>query len=372
MEKYPKFELNNRYSGMRKQSRTILNFENGIKSAYTRNMYRSRLNAFVEYFEMDIRLQSSFDELVKIPIKRLKEMVEDYVIFRKGKGLAFSTINNDICALSLFFVMNEIEVPLKRVRKWLPEVIKKRGEFPYTTELLQQGLKCLAGYSEYNAIVHVLCASGARGGMSEHLKIKHIGELKENCKSLLIYADTKDEYKTFIHDEAIEALNEWFQVRTQRGEILTKDSWVFPHTRDTRLPLHESNIDSRLQTKLKSLDRGELIRGRYDIAITYGMRKRWNLVAKQTQGVNSHFVEKMFAHNSQSLKLDTVYLPPTEAQLFTEYKKFYSELYISQEYRLKAELEKKDKIIIGNQEEKDDKIKELEERIARFEKFIKI
>ena len=102
------------------------------------------------------------------------------------------------------------------------------------------------------------------------------------------------------------------------------------------------------------------------------MRKRWNLVAKQTQGVNSHFVEKMFAHNSQSLKLDTVYLPPTEAQLFTEYEKFYSELYISQEYRLKAELEKKDKIIIGNQEEKDDKIKELEERIARFEKFIKI
>ena len=111
MEKYTKFELNNRYSGMKKQSRTILNFENGIKSSYTRNMYRSRLNAFVKYFEMDIKSSYTFDELVKIPIIKLKEMVEDYVMFRKSKGLAFSTINNDVCALSLFFVMNEIEVP---------------------------------------------------------------------------------------------------------------------------------------------------------------------------------------------------------------------------------------------------------------------
>ena len=131
------------------------------------------------------------------------------------------------------------------------------------------------------------------------------------------------------------------------------------------MPLHESDIDSRLQKKLKPLDRGELINGRYDIAITYGMRKRWNLIAKQTQGVNSHFVEKMFAHNSRTHALDTTYLKPTIEQLFAEYKKFYSELYISKEYRLKIELRKKDKMIDENQ------VVNYEARIAELENIIK-
>ena len=360
MEKLSKFELNNRYSGMNPQ-RSILMFEDGCKSDYTRNMYRSRLNWFLEFCHI-----KDFDSLCTIEIPKLKEMIEDYVLFRKSKDLSFSTINNDLCALNHFFVMNDMEVPMKKARKFLPEVKKIRNDKPYTTELLQQVLKCLEGYPQYSAIVHLLCATGARGGLTEHLKMKHIGEFeKENCKSVLVYADTKDEYYTFIHDECVEALDYWFEIRKQKGEILTKDSWVFPQPNNTKLPLHESNIDSRLQKKLKPVDRGELIRGRYDIAITYGMRKRWNLVAKQTQGVNSHFVEKMFSHNSKTHSLDTAYLKPTTEQLFAEYKKFYPELYISREYRLKVELEMKDKMIDEN------KVTDYEARIAELEKIIK-
>jgi hypothetical protein len=79
----------------------------------------------------------------------------------------------------------------------------------------------------------------------------------------------------------------------------------------------------------------------------------------------------MFSHNSKTLQLDTFYFKPTLEQLFTEYKKFYSELYISKEYRLKAELEKKDKIIIENQEEKDVRLLNQEGRIAELEKVLK-
>lgn len=360
MEKLPKFVLDNRYSGMKPQ-RSILMFEKGCRSDYTRNMYRVRLNWFLEHFHI-----KDFDSLCTIEIPKLKEMIEDYVLFRSGKGLAFSTINNDLSALQHFFVMNGIEVPMKIARKLMPEVKKIRNDKPYTTELLQQALKCLEGYDYLKAVVHFLCATGARGGLTEYLKIKHIGEFeKDGCKSVLIYADTKDEYYTFIHDECIEALDYWFEVRKQKGELLTKDSWVFPQPRNTKLPLHESDIDSRLQKKLKPLDRGELINRRYDIAITYGMRKRWNLIAKQTQGVNSHFVEKMFAHNSRTHALDTTYLKPRIEQLFAEYKKFYSELYISKEYRLKMELRKKDKMIDENQ------VVNYEARIAELENIIK-
>ncbi|MDA8721214.1 hypothetical protein N9M35_05275 [Nitrosopumilus sp.] len=360
MEKLPKFVLDNRYSGMKPQ-RSILMFESGCKSPYTRNMYRSKLNYFLDYFHI-----KDFDSLCTIDIPKLKEMIEDYVIYRKNCNLARSTINNDVCAITHFFRMNDIEIPLFKAKKFMPEQKKIRGEKPYTTELLQQGLKLLEGYAYLKAIVHFLSSCGARGGLTEYLKIKHIGEFeKDGCKSVLVYADTKDEYYTFIHDEAIEVLDYWFEVRKQKGEVLTKDSWVFPQPRNTKLPLHETDIDSRLTSKFKPLDRGELINHRYDIAITYGMRKRWNLIAKQTPNVNSHFVEKMFSHNSRTHALDTVYLPPTIEQLFAEYKKFYSELYISKEYRLKIELRKKDKMIDENQ------VVNYEARIAELENIIK-
>jgi len=85
MEKSPKFILNNRYSGMQKQSRAILNFENVVKSSYTHNMCHTRLNWFLKYFHI-----RDFDSLCTIEIPKLKEMIEDYVLFRKGKNLAFS------------------------------------------------------------------------------------------------------------------------------------------------------------------------------------------------------------------------------------------------------------------------------------------
>ena len=367
MEKSSKFILNNRYSGMDKEiQRSILMFENGCSSDYTRNMYRSKLDQFRKHFHI-----KDFDSLIRMSILELKEMVEDYVMYRKSQGLVRSTVNNDVCAVNLFFRMNDLEIPMYKAKKFLPEQIKIRNEKPYTTELLQQALRCVAGYTEYNAIIHFLCASGARGGLTEHLKMKHIGELIDDLKSVLIYADTNKEYQTFIHPEAIQALDEWLEFRRRRGDIIDKNSWVFCHTRDTSRPLAEADVDSRLQVKLKSIDRGELIHGRYDIAITYGMRKRWKLVAMLTQGINPHLVEKMFAHNSQTIKLDTFYLKPTEEQLRTEYKKFYRGLYISEEYRLKVELEKKDKIIIENQEEKDVRLLNQEGRIAELEKILK-
>ena len=63
---------------------------------------------------------------------------------------------------------------------------------------------------------------------------------------------------------------------------------------------------------------------------------------------------------------------PELSDLFKEYEKFSDRLVVSKEARLESKLLRKDRIIEENQAQKDDKIKELEERIARFEKFIKI
>ena len=118
MEKSPKFILNNRYSGMKKTTqRSILMMENGCKSPYTRNVYRHRLNQWIEYLGMDSHSAFVFDELIKIPISKLKEMVEDYVMYRKSCGLVRSTINNDIAAITHFLRMNDVEVSMYKAKK---------------------------------------------------------------------------------------------------------------------------------------------------------------------------------------------------------------------------------------------------------------
>ena len=58
--------------------RSILMFENGCSSDYTRNMYRSKLDQFRKHFHI-----KDFDSLIRMSILELKEMVEDHFVPRK-------------------------------------------------------------------------------------------------------------------------------------------------------------------------------------------------------------------------------------------------------------------------------------------------
>jgi hypothetical protein len=115
-----------------------------------------------------------------------------------------------------------------------------------------------------------------------------------------------------------------------------------------------------------------MIDGRYDTAIMHGMRKRWDTVAKDSDNANYNKIEKMFAHNTRTHALDTVYNKPKLPALFVEYDKFYRGLFISDSFRLRIELDQKDMIIEVSQAQKDNTIKDLMDRITLLEKFIKV
>jgi len=48
--------------------------------------------------------------------------------------------------------------------------------------------------------------------------------MSNGCKFILVYDDDKAEYVTFIHQEAVEALDEYLADRTRLGEIITPES----------------------------------------------------------------------------------------------------------------------------------------------------
>ena len=58
------------------------------------------------------------------------------------------------------------------------------------------------------AIVHFIASSGVRVGAIPDLKLRHIRDMPLDCKSILVYEDTIEEYQTFLTPEASKSLDD--------------------------------------------------------------------------------------------------------------------------------------------------------------------
>lgn len=95
----------------------------------------------------------------------------------------------------------------------------------------------------------------------------------------------------------------------------------------------------------KSVTRKKSGKNRYDKAIIYMFRKRFNGKLKMETTVNSNIAEKLMAHKKG---LDGTYLQPTREECFIEFVKAIPELTINNLEKKQAELTQanKDKSIL--------------------------
>jgi len=275
-----------------------------------------------------------------------------------------SYINGKLSALKLFFGMNDV-VALNwlKLRKMLPEKKKLTGDKPYTTKDIQLILQNTIS-QKYRCVIHFLSASGVRIGSFETMKLKHLQDMPNNCKYVLIYEDNKSEYSTFIHHEAVEALDEYLAYRTRMGEIITPNSWVICATLDSSKPVTTASITTQMNRFARQNLVQDKKRGRYEIQACHGYRKRFDTILKSNQNVNINLAEKMMGH-STSIPLDNVYFKPVIQQLFDEYQKAIPELIISDKYRLEEQLKKKDEKI-NELSQKDNEIDMLKNTILEI------
>jgi len=277
----------------------------------------------------------------------------------KNQNKSASFIAGKISALKLFFSMNDVILNWDKLRKMLPEKTKLSGNQAYSTSQIQTLLKNTA-YPEYKALIHFMSASGVRVGCFEEMKMNHLKDMPNGCKSVNVYADTIHEYTTFIHQEAVESLNEYLESRKRKGEIITDDSWVFCSPFDSMKPLPATTITSTLGRYVKkSLGREKSKSGRYNIMSCHGFRKRFDTVLKLNRTVNLSLAERLMGH-SKTIPLDNSYFKPVVEQLFDEYQKAIPELIIDEKYRLEKELEIKNKRISEIESDKDRRIDNLE------------
>jgi integrase len=342
--------------------RSLVLFHSAIKSEKTKTQYEYHLKKFKEYF-----IIKSFDDLVEFEDKKMQIMVEDYILHSKNEGKQFGTMNSALNALKLFFSMNDIIINWTKLKKMLPEKKKATGQVPYTTEQVQVLLK-YAKNPKFRALIHFLSASGVRIGSFTEMKVKHVNQIpfaSDGSKSILVYADTVHEYHTFIHQEAVEALDEYLDSRSRKGEIITPDSWVFPSYSHSTKPSSTESLTTTMARYVKnSLGREQAVNGRFEVMTCHGLRKRFGTICKNNNSVNISNAEKLMGH-SVTVPLDNHYHKPLLETLFDEYQKHIPQLMIDDKYRLQKQLKEKDEKI-NELNQKDNEIDMLKQTILEI------
>lgn len=316
----------------------MLIFENSIKSNATRKTYLYHLDRFILFFDV-----KDYDELANTTSEKLQIMVEDYVMHLK-KTISPNTISIPISAIKAFLDCNDIELRWNKINRLKPARVKKSGREAWLTK---EVAKMLSFTSEIRTktLVHFIASSGIRIGALDGLKMRHVKQI-EDCKSILVYEGTIDEYVTFLTPEASSIFDDYIQKRESDGEKISpespafRSSYQFGYATVKSFGMSSIKEIMRLLVLKSGLRINQVKTGtRYNKQVDHGFRKRFNTIMKTTPNMNISLIEKMMGH-SVTVQMDNVYLDPTIEQLFAEFKKAIPELIIDDSERKKAEIDK--------------------------------
>jgi len=350
--------------------RYLLLFENSLKSEVTKRYYLYYLKKFIEYYKL-----KDLGSILKIEPNDLQIMVEDYVMYLK-KTVSPNTLPTPIYAIESFLVINDIFLNWKKIRKLYPAKVKLSGRSPWSTSNIGKMLEFTSDIRS-KALIHFLASTGIRIGAISDLRLKHLAEMPQGCKSVLCYEGSREEYYVFLTPEASSALDRYLEKRRNDGELLKPESPVFRKVYALGMSPAESLNKNSLNAILNRIQYKCGLRVnkegyRFSTQINHGFRKRFNTILKLNQNINSNIAEKLMGHKNG---LDGVYLTPTKEQLFEEFKKAIPDLTIDNSERLrirnqqlekeKTELEKKSE---ENQMQKDelDMIKDEQSRMKQM------
>ena len=329
-------------------------FEATIKSKATLRTYQIHLRKLLEYSKI-----KDYDSLITLKPKQIQDLLEDYLLFLRKK-LSGNSIPSIFSCYQSFFSYHVDGVNFKRIKRMFPAKEIQSGKEAYTTNQVRSLIDNTVS-RKIKAIIHFMASSGVRVGALHELRLKHIEDMPNECKSVLVYADTISEYTTFITPECYQAIEDYLTYRKRKGELITKDSFVFVK------PNGQQHDDDDLSISLCRLSTSKLDRKksgvRYTVSSSHGLRKRFNTILKMNKEINISIAEKLLGHSS-SVQLDNVYFTPSKEQLFNEYQKAIPDLLLDEKYKLKIKIEELES-------DNDKRIQQLENKLETLNEFVK-
>jgi integrase len=319
-----------------KNQRSILLFEEAIKSPATKKMYLYQIEKFRTWAKI-----KDFDSLLQAPTKNIQELLEDYV-FNMKRDVSPNSIPVYFAPLELFFVMNDVNLNFKKIRKLFPAKIKKGNNEAYSLKEIQK-LLSHARTLRNKSLVLLLASSGCRIGAVSDIKLKHMLKI-ENSYCITIYEGEVEEDFIFTTPETTEVIDEYLNARKKDGEYVDLESPLFRSI--YRLGIEKvrpctidalSHTVGRLVTILERKKVGKT--NRFSVARNHGFRKFYATAIKDVEGVSPTMTEKLINHIGV-VQLDGSYYKPTKEKMFEAYKKCIDVLTIDDSKRHETKLEK--------------------------------
>ena len=315
--------------------RSLLLFENAINSNATMKLYQNNLENFMHF----VGFENKYDEYSKLDPKVIDRHLEDYVMYHAGRKVKGVTVRSYLKPIYLFLDVNRIQYYPKAINRLIPkDKMKKGGGKPFTNEDVESMLD-YTNESRTKALIHFFASIGGRSAVLTDpvLQFKHLFSMPYGCKAVLCYANSDEEYWAFLTPEASKALEVYRDERIKNGENITPESYLFVNRKKSRFKDETYVTIPALNSIFWNLERKAPIEkiktgNRYDKAMMYGFRKRFNTVLKIDSEVNSNIAEKLMAHKKG---LDGVYLKPTREECFAEFIKAIPKLTLNQSEKLK-------------------------------------
>jgi len=334
--------------------RSYRKFYHAMNTDSTISTYAYSLKKFMDYLVSikEITDNEKYDKLIEYDSEKITDLLEDYVI-ELGQTLKPNGINTHLSSVELFFEMNRKIWHKKLVRRSIKkDNTEPQGKTPATNEDLQRMLDCVKHPRE-KALIHFLASTGSRpAGITDPiLRMKHLiympnpnnpSHEQNFCYAVKIYDETKEGYWGFLTPEATITLNRYFGWRKHiRHEEFNDETPIFVNltTKSKRQHLDGSGIRRIIEKSITNSGIERIKKGsRYNKAMNYMLRKRFNTILKLNNDVNSNIAEKLMAHKRG---LDGTYLQPTREECFREFVKAIPQLTINPTERQKIEIESK-------------------------------
>ncbi len=342
------------------------NFYDAIQTVSSKQSYTYGMRNFMDYLvnQKYISDIEDFSTVVGFGPEKSTDILKLFIKRLKKRGLKPLSVNAYVAPVFLFFDMNRVSLFKKEINKVRDKNdVEAGGHTPVTTSEIQNILE-FCTHSREKALILFLSSTGMRpGGLNDPiLRMKHLEYMadpnnpsnKKYCYAVKIYDGSRQYYWGFLTPEATKALEKYFVWRKNtRNEEFTDETIVFTNIFTTIEP-NNIAITSLYRILTKIYKNSGLVRTkqgfRYDKAITYMYRIRFNTILKLTNNLNSNIAEKLMAHKKG---LDGSYLQPTREECFSEFVKAIPELTVDPTKRQDLEIQKKNEEITELQAERE-------------------
>ena len=346
------------------EARSLIVFENSIKSEYTKRAYIYGLRKFVQFHRLE-----NITSILTVPDKELQVMLEDWLFYLKKK-LKANTIKPFFSGLELFCTVNDKnDINWKKIRKMFPAGEKLTGRRAWTNDEIKRMLETTKELRT-KSLIHFLASTGCRIGAVPNLRISNLVDMSQGCAAVLFYEGTTDEYWGFLTPEATRYLRSYLAQRKQDGEILDGKQPLFREK--YRIGIAKPEFCSKISLEMlvyRAIKlcgiHGERKGQRYESMTNHAFRKRFNNILKNSNEGNIALKEKLMGHKGV-FSLDGSYHNPDIQTLFDEFSNHVENLTVDDSER--------DKIKIRNLEsekseleKRSTEVQELRQRIEELE-----